>query len=390
MTATAQRRRRVTILGFVGTLLLLVAAGALFIVGVITLSNSEEGEAVGVETRPVSVLPATPNAMLAVVDDAGALDSVVVMTLMPDGVGGSIATIPANADATAAFGVQRRALNELFRADDIEGFTSAVEEMLSITIERTQVVTADELADLLVDVPSIEVQVPPADGFWDEVAAATPISRDPPPVPVDEAGQPVPPATVGELVERLLAGEAQTRPLATRPATKAENPTGVDVVIVDRRDAALVFAQVSPALVSTPNLALSLRIVAPFSDEQIAAGGGRYVSTSELVLDVIGEMLFFQANIVSADTQPAPGGAATVTRIEVAEERFIEDMQALAAVVFGESEVVPAPTLIEGVDAVVTLGTDYITKKGPVPSVATSIAPDDTSAPVGGTVAPND
>ena len=64
------------------------------------------------------------------------------MTLLPDGVGGSIVMVPANADSTAAFGTQRRPLNEVFAADgdDIEAFTSSVEEMLSITIERTQVV----------------------------------------------------------------------------------------------------------------------------------------------------------------------------------------------------------------------------------------------------------
>ena len=119
------------------------------------------------------------------------------------------------------------------------------------------------------------------------------------------------------------------------------------MVIIDRRDANLVFAQVSPGLVSTPNTGLSVRIVGPFSDEQIEASG-EYESTSELMLGVIGEMYFFQANVVSVDTQPAPDGAAAVTLIQVAEERFIADMEAIAPIVFGESEVVLASTLIEG------------------------------------------
>ena len=52
----------------------------------------------------------------------------------------------------------------------------------------------------------------------------------------------------------------------------------------------------------------------------------------------------------------------------MAEARFIPDMEAIAPVVFGESKVVLASTLIEGIDAVVTLGTDYIAKQnaGPV------------------------
>ena len=99
----------------------------------------------------------------------------------------------------------------------------------------------------------------------------------------------------------------------------SENPTDADAVIVNRHDANLVFAQVSPALVSTPNLGRTVRIVAPFSDEQITASAGEFESTSELMLEVIGSMLFFQANVVSVDTEPAPGGAGAETLIEVSE-----------------------------------------------------------------------
>ena len=73
MTAIARKRKRSTIIGFVATILLVVAAASMFAVGVVTLSNSEEGEAVGVDLRPVVALPATPNALLAVTGDDGEL-----------------------------------------------------------------------------------------------------------------------------------------------------------------------------------------------------------------------------------------------------------------------------------------------------------------------------
>ena len=66
MTAIAAKRKRTTLIGFVGTIVLVVAAASMFVVGVVTLSNSEEGEAVGVDLRPMVALPATPNALLAV------------------------------------------------------------------------------------------------------------------------------------------------------------------------------------------------------------------------------------------------------------------------------------------------------------------------------------
>jgi hypothetical protein len=373
VTAIAAKRKRTTLVGFFATLVLVLAAASMFVIGVVTLSNSEEGEAVGVDVRPKVALPATPNAMLAVTDAEGALTSVVVMTLLPTAVGGSIVVVPANADATASFGAQRRPLTEVFAADgaDVAVFATSVEEMLSITIERSQAVTIDELAAIVEGLVGDAVVIGPGqpidEALWADVAGAAPVDGDTTAVPVDEFDQPIPPVDVGELAERLMAGEVQSRALVSRTPTEAENPTAANVVIVDRRDANLVFAQVSPALVSTPNTGLSVRIVGAFDDEQIAASNGRYESTSELMLDVIGEMYFFQANVVSIDTQPVSNGAAAVTVIEVAQPQFIEAMESIAPIVFGESDVVLASTVIEGVDVVVTLGTDYIAKHAAAP-----------------------
>jgi hypothetical protein len=390
VTAIAQRRRRRTIAGLLGTVLLMVAAGVMFAVGVITLSNSEEGEAVGIDDRPVSALPATPNALLAVTDEDGALSSVAVVTLLPSGRGGSIVTMPVTADATGAFGAERRPLREMFDADDADAFTSMVEEMLSITIQHAQVVDAAGLGELTV-AASVEVVDPVDDQFWVELAAAAPVGDDPADVPLDEFGQPSTPADVAELVDRLLAGEVQSRMLVTRAATAEENPDGVDVVVIDRQDANLVFAQVSPSLVSTPNTGLTLRVVAPFSDDQIAASDGRYGSSSDVMLDVIGEMLFFQANVVSVDTQAAAEGAGPITRIEVNDESLVDDMESIAPLVFGESEVVVATSLIEGVDAVVTLGTDYVTTKRERPSAAsTTVSSEPTTVSSEPTTVPGD
>jgi hypothetical protein len=230
------------------------------------------------------------------------------------------------------------------------------------------------------------------DEFWSAVAASSPVA-DPVAPPLDEFRQPVPPETVGELIERMMSGPVQSRTLARRVPVASENPSDADAVIVDRRDANLVFAQVSPALVSTPNLGRTLRIVAPFSDEQLTAAEGVYESTSELMLDVIGDMLFFQANVVSVDTEPAPDGAGAETLIEVAEARFIPDMEAIAPIVFGKSKVVLATTLIDGIDAVVTLGTDYLAKQGTVSTTdepVDSAVPADSSPASGDTVAVDD
>ena len=97
MTARARRRRKRTIATLVSMVLLLIAAFAVVAVGALTLLDSEEGEAVAGDEREVITLPDTPNAMLAVSDDAGRLTSLVVATLDPTGEGGSIVTVPVNA-----------------------------------------------------------------------------------------------------------------------------------------------------------------------------------------------------------------------------------------------------------------------------------------------------
>src|SRR5690606_37782662 len=104
--------------------------------------------------------PATPNGLLAVHDDDGQLTSLLVMTLDPAGQGGSIVTIPVNADVSAGFGLERRPLDESFDPGDVEGLVASVEEMLSIAIQRASVLGPSQLATLLAPIETLEVVLP--------------------------------------------------------------------------------------------------------------------------------------------------------------------------------------------------------------------------------------
>ena len=351
MTAIARRRKRRTVIGAVAAVLLVVAASAMFVVGVVTLSNSQEGEAVGVDTRPKVQFPATPNALLALTDENGQLASVVVVTLLPEGQGGSIVTVPVNADATAGFGLQRRPLVESFDAADVDGLVASVEEMLAITLQRAAVVDADALEALLPDVEALRFVVPgevvDTQGgggviatagpqtftiaemvsllaaidddaeidtshlndvaVWESLAQTAPVSVPPEPVPTDALGRPVAPTTVEELMLRLWQGEVSVRDLVLVAVDEEQNPTEVDVVLIDRRDSNLVFAQVSPGLVSTPNTGLTIRIVANFTEDELAEADGVYDSSSDLVVELIGRMLFIGGNVGIGRDRPDRG-----------------------------------------------------------------------------------
>ena len=427
MTAIAQRRTRRTVLGAVAAVLLVVAASAMFVVGVVTLSNSQEGEAVGVDNRARVQFPATPNALVALTDENDRLASLVVVTLLPEGQGGSIVTVPVNADATAGFGVQRRPLVESFDADDVEGLVDSVEDMLAITLQRAAVVDAAALEALLPDVDALRFVVPgdvvdtrggggviatagpqtftiremvsmlaaiddDAEidtshlndvAVWESLAQTAPVAVPPEPVPMDELGRPVPPATVEELMDRLWQGEVEVRDLVLGTVDEDQNPTQVDVVLIDRRDSNLVFAQVSPGLVSTPNTGLTVRIVANFTDDEFAEADSVYDSSSDLAIALISQLLFLGGNGASVDTTPT--GAPPITIIEVADERQLQESIEAAEVLFGEAEVRVSEKVIEGVDVEIILGMSYLQHERERLAAAPTIAPTQ-STDVAGTV----
>lgn len=427
MTAIAQRRRRRTLVGAATAVLLVVAAAAMFAVGAVTLSNSQEGEAVGVDTRPRVQLPPTPNALLAATDETGRLASVVVVTLLPEGQGGSIVTVPVNADSTAGFGLQRRPLDESFDAADLNGLVASVEEMLAITLQRAAIVDAAGLEALLPEVDALEFVVPgdvvDTQGgggviatagpqtftlaetvsiltaidddaevdtshlndvaVWEALAQTAPVSVPPEPVPTDELDRPIAPTTVEELMDRLWQGEVSVRDLVLASLDEAENPTGADVVLIDRRDSNLVFAQVSPGLVSTPNTGLTVRIVAGYTDDELAEAEGAYESSSDLAVELIGRFLFLGGNVTSVDT--APTGAPPITIIEVADERQLEESIEAAEALFGQAEVRVAETIIEGIDIEVVLGMSYLERERERVGGAAAPAPTESTA-VAGTV----
>jgi hypothetical protein len=219
---------------------------------------------------------------------------------------------------------------------------------------------------------------------WESLAQMAPVTVPPEPVPVDELGRPVAPETAEELAARLWQGEITVRDLVLVPVDDEENPTEADVVLIDRRDSNLVFAQVSPGLVSTPNTGLTVRIVANFTDDQLAEFGGVYDSTSDLAVELIGRLLFLGGNVTSVDT--APTGAPPITIIEVADERQIQASVEAAEALFGEAEVRVSESVIEGIGVEVILGMSYLEREAErVGDVTLDTAPTE-STDVAGTV----
>jgi hypothetical protein len=407
MTARSERRRRRTVIGALIGLSLVVAAAGLAAVGANAIANSTGGETVEADGRPVVSLPATDNAALAVVDDQGRLTSLVVVTLLPSGQGGTIVTVPVTGDVNAGASEPRVPLSNLLDPDDPSAFFEQVEATLAITLQFGEIVGADRLSELLEPTLPADVDLPidvidsgdAGDGWvvasgetrlsgpllaqtlqaidvdaterqrhaidvsvWSGVAGSAPVVAVGTSVPTDDLGRPVSSATIDELFARLWIGPVEARDLALDPNVSDGSRPDLDAeaVVLDRRDSVLVFAQISPARVSTPYPGPVFRVEIPISDAQLDASDSGFASRQQLGLDVIGRLLFVAANVVSVDATQDPDGAPVVTRIEVADPGIIDAMNELGMVMFGEFDVVVAEQLIDGVDVVVRLGTGYL------------------------------
>lgn len=409
MTANPSRRRRVTQLGAIAAVAFMFAAAVAVVVGISTLRTSEAGRAVAGDERVVEAFPSTPNLGVAIVDDLDRLTSLAIVTLDPSGVGGSIVTMPVNVDTTLGLGRQREPLSSRpFSPDapeDAAALQLALESMLGLTVERALVIGPDGAAEFVDRISPLRVDLPQrvvdadSDGtgfvaaagersltadqvvaaltaididgtsydqhavdvaLWSAIAFAGSSSRDVD-VSLDEFGRPVAPTTPDELLDRLFTGTIGARDLAIDRSTArgTDNDDGADFVLLDRTDAILVFAEISPALVSTPNESSTFQIVARFNDEQVATVG-EGSSTVGLLRELIGEIQFARGNVVSVRSAPAVEGVGEVTRLEVRDESLVRVVEEAGPILFGEVEVVVATRLVEGVDVVAVLGTDFL------------------------------
>jgi len=371
----------------------LAVATALTILGAVTLYNSTEG-ADPSSDEPELTFPDTPTGAIAAVDEDGQLASVAVLVVQPSRRGGSVVAVPVSADASGGVGPDRLPLAETVALQGPEVLAQELENTTRLQLDHVEVVTAEELAELLeplgdiaVDLPNdvtdasgetvaeagsatIDAeqaaailtardpdvpaarQYPAAAAVWSAVAAAVGdgVAADGEPAEGD-----VPPvAGLGDLVERLLGGRVGYRSLRAAPPADADNPRGVDVVELDPVELTLVFGQIAPSAVAAPDAGLTFRVVASFSDEQLAASG---MTNTDVAYGALSSLEFVGANVLSVTTTGDPPGERS--RIEVADQTLVPGTET-ADVLFGPLDVTIDERPISGVDAVLTLGTAYL------------------------------
>src|SRR5688572_22046263 len=136
MSAIRKRRKRGTWLALGATALALIAAVALSVVGISTLADSKAGQLAssGVDL-PVQRLPYTPTALVGTLDEDGRLTTVAVLTVEPDGTGGSIVEIAASADANSGNAGVLAPLNAVLKVEGKEAFGLEAEAMPGVSFD---------------------------------------------------------------------------------------------------------------------------------------------------------------------------------------------------------------------------------------------------------------
>ena len=117
--------------------LALIAAIALSVVGVATLADSRRPvnwPSEGVDL-PVQRLPYTPTALVGTIDEDGRLTTVAVLTIEPDGTGGSIVEIAASADANSGNAGVLEPLNAVLAVEGPDAFALDAEVLTGVSFD---------------------------------------------------------------------------------------------------------------------------------------------------------------------------------------------------------------------------------------------------------------
>ncbi|MEZ5217685.1 MAG: hypothetical protein R2715_14145 [Ilumatobacteraceae bacterium] len=371
------------------------------------------------DVTPLVSIPATPAALLGVLDADGQIASVAMFALAPaeadsQPVGGTVVVVPAGGDTYLPDGTRGR-LGDSYRLEGISGFLSTAEGLLGVSFEAGAVLPAGGVGALLGDVGQIQVDLPTAVLSDQRGTVVTRFPAGPTRLTADEIGEVLAAtsSTVGEVdrlpdvdavwraisarvgsgltsglqpgdggasetsgdfegfVRSLLAGPLQVHTLSVEPVTSStENPDGLDLLRLDTGEVTVVMATIAPSSVSPPFPTLSFYVKSSLGDPAMTK-------------DAVERLLLAGANVVLVTENPdeAP---PSVTQVIYADPNDSDESERFAgqlgAYVSSEAEV-----RIDGVDVTYVLGESYREERRDAVAAGTSSSTTEASGSVGST-----
>ena len=413
-----QRRRRTIIAGLAG-IIGLVSLPMLSIAAAKTLKNSKEGRNILVGLPDLILVPPTPAALFAAVDDQGEVTAISLLALSPprNGVvkGGTIIEVPVGAKTNLADGTVGRLADAYAHGGQTE-LVEAAEGLLGVTMLTSMVAGADGIAALLAPYAPLDVNLaadvvhtdaagvdqvvapagtvsadaamlaamltaheqgrPETDRFgrigdlWSTIALrvgpgiGTPITTTTSTVGAATAA-PIedPAADFATFWQAMFAGESHVYRLNSTPVTDpVTNPAGSDMVDLYLAEVIYITATVLPSSVSPAFSSITFYVRSPLGD-------------SRLTLEAVSRLAFNGANVVlvKEDTSLETPALNTISFVDPSDGAQAE---AFVKTLGSGYTVVPAEYRIDNVDVVLTLGEQW-RKDADLErlNVATTVAP---------------
>ena len=125
------------------------------VIGARSLLNSSGGKRV--DDSGALVIPATPAALLATVNDINQVTSLTAFVLAPSGIGGTIISLPVGTRAETIGGHAPHRVGDTYPQAGIEGMLLEVEGSLDVTFSVVGAVVRNDMAGVLNILPSIPV-----------------------------------------------------------------------------------------------------------------------------------------------------------------------------------------------------------------------------------------
>ena len=125
------------------------------VIGARSLLNSSGGKRV--DDSGALVIPATPAALLATVNDINQVTSLTAFVLAPIGIGGTIISLPVGTRAETIGGQAPHRVGDTYPQAGIEGMLLEVEGSLDVTFSVVGAVVRNDMAGVLNILPSIPV-----------------------------------------------------------------------------------------------------------------------------------------------------------------------------------------------------------------------------------------
>ncbi len=404
MTAIPARRRRRMIAAMVTSGLSVIALpGGLFL-GTNSLLHASGGNSI--DSRGTIDIPSSVVEMLAVINSRNEVASLALLAVTPEGKGGTIVSIPVGSMADVAKTEQPRRIADSYTTGGLQALKTDVENLMNITVDFADDMTATEFAAVLTNVGTqpVVLQQPVTDTGADGTAiivletgssTATPIllaaglassqtgtpeSARLPQVKalwnsIARAGVATPSAeasgstssispldttvftSTAAFMNALLKGEIDVWQFSSTLFTDVvRNPNQVDLYGLDGGEVLMVMASVVPSALTVTTANVAVMVDIPFASAVVAK-------------EVVTRLAFLGANVVLIRQSPdLATERTTVYYNDSIAKTEAEDYSTL----LGPLEFTESKDVISGVNLRIVLGNDFVAFLGQGSSTSTS------------------